>query len=526
MSLTDIRRLQGYLILYTLAAGLLGFVVLPALVSLMTPFRFKEVSRVGRSAFLLAFATGRVLVVIPLIIEGAKSLFAREKVASQDTDAAIDLLVPLGFPFPHLGRLLITLFIPFSAWYLGEPLAAGRYPELMGAAFFTHFASSSISIPFLLDLMELPNDMFQLFVVTGMYVDRLSNGLAAIYFLVFTVITTSLVHLGSRPRWRALGALAAGTALGLFVLVAATRSYLVYASRGAYDKTAVLGSMYLLENPTRYEVVPKEPNPVPLRKGQSHLERILARRTLRVGYQEDALPFSYTNVHGDLVGFDIDMMHRFARELDVGLEFVPASRRPVEEGLHNDHFDVAVGGLAGTVERSRDTPLSDPYLFVTMAFVVPDYRDEDFASLAGMNALGPLRIGVTSRGWFLDKLHDYLPEAEVVLLDAERDFFERRGAGADVDALLYSAEAGAAWTLVYPDFQVATPLPGTLSIPLVYPFAGRGDSAMDELMDHWVMLKTRDGTVQSVYDHWILGQGSRLTEPRWSILRDVLHWVD
>ena len=49
---------------------------------------------------------------------------------------------------------------------------------------------------------------------------------------------------------------------------------------------------------------------------------------------------------------------------------------------------------------------------------------------------------------------------------------------------------------------------------------------MDELMDHWVMLETHDGAIQGVYNHWILGRGSRLEKPRWSILRDVLHWVD
>jgi hypothetical protein len=37
---------------------------------------------------------------------------------------------------------------------------------------------------------------------------------------------------------------------------------------------------------------------------------------------------------------------------------------------------------------------------------------------------------------------DYLPQAEVVLLDSPREFFTREEA--DLDALLYSAEAGSA----------------------------------------------------------------------------------
>ena len=35
-----------------------------------------------------------------------------------------------------------------------------------------------------------------------------------------------------------------------------------------------------------------------------------------------------------------------------------------------------------------------------------------------------------------------------------------------------------------------------------------------------------DGTVDAVFDHWILGQGAMKKQPRWSIIRNVLHWID
>jgi hypothetical protein len=31
---------------------------------------------------------------------------------------------------------------------------------------------------------------------------------------------------------------------------------------------------------------------------------------------------------------------------------------------------------------------------------------------------------------------------------------------------------------------------------------------------------------QHLYDFWILGRGAASTEPRWSVIRDVLGWVD
>ena len=65
---------------------------------------------------------------------------------------------------------------------------------------------------------------------------------------------------------------------------------------------------------------------------------------------------------------------------------------------------------------------------------------------------------------------------------------------------------------------------GELAAPLKY--AGKPDAEMDEFIDNWVMLKRNDGTLDRIYDYWILGKGTELKEPCWSVIRDVLHWVD
>jgi hypothetical protein len=33
-----------------------------------------------------------------------------------------------------------------------------------------------------------------------------------------------------------------------------------------------------------------------------------------------------------------------------------------------------------------------------------------------------------------------------------------------------------------------------------------------------------DRTTSNLYQHWILGGGAKGTQPRWSIMRDILHW--
>jgi hypothetical protein len=39
-------------------------------------------------------------------------------------------------------------------------------------------------------------------------------------------------------------------------------------------------------------------------------------------------------------------------------------------------------------------------------------------------------------------------------------------------------------------------------------------------------MKEKDGTIQKAYDYWVLGKQFKKKQPRWSVIRDVLHWVE
>jgi ABC-type amino acid transport substrate-binding protein len=88
-----------------------------------------------------------------------------------------------------------------------------------------------------------------------------------------------------------------------------------------------------------------------------------------------------------------------------------------------------------------------------------------------------------------------------------------------------SAEVGSAWTLLYPEYQVVVPKPVLSLLPLGYAVA-LGDTEMADFLNHWIDLKRKDNTIEKTYNYWILGQGVTIKEPRWSIIRNVLHWVE
>ena len=54
----------------------------------------------------------------------------------------------------------------------------------------------------------------------------------------------------------------------------------------------------------------------------------------------------------------------------------------------------------------------------------------------------------------------------------------------------------------------------------------RGDRELLDYVNAIVELKKADGTIKKLYDYWVLGRFAADTQPRWSVIRNVLHWVD
>ena len=53
-----------------------------------------------------------------------------------------------------------------------------------------------------------------------------------------------------------------------------------------------------------------------------------------------------------------------------------------------------------------------------------------------------------------------------------------------------------------------------------------GDGEWLAYVNTWIELKKLDGTFASAYERWILGRAAKADQPRWSVIRDVLHWID
>ena len=74
-----------------------------------------------------------------------------------------------------------------------------------------------------------------------------------------------------------------------------------------------------------------------------------------------------------------------------------------------------------------------------------------------------LRVGILTDSQFARAVEQHVPGAETVVVPSTRWYFEEDH---DLDALLMSAEAGAAWTVLHPDYQVVIPTRRHLEMPL------------------------------------------------------------
>jgi Na+/H+-dicarboxylate symporter len=527
MTLQEIGRLQVYFATFIVAAMILTFWVLPMLVATLTPFTYKDVVGTSKDALVTGFATGKLFIILPILIQNCNDLFERYKQEHKDTASFVDIIVPVSFNFPTTGKLLTLLFILFCAWFTGNAVSVTAYPYLSFIGISSLFASSNMAIPFLLDSMQIPSDLYHLFILTGIINKRFATLLAGMNLLTFTLLATCAITGLLSINWRKLFRFALLSVVLTVGVVAGTRFVLSFSATDAYSKDKVLAGMHLLNDPVEvvlHKTAPSDFSVVD--KEKSHLKRILERGVLRVGYNPDRLPFTFFNNAGGLVGFDVEMAHRLAKELGVSLEFIPFEVDTMAKQLNGDHFDIIMAGVPMFTPRLETMSFSDPYLDVTFAFVVKDNRREEFATVEKIRGTRGHGLTFGVRGgyeYYSNRAKESLPLAKVVQLESYRDFFEDNTG--EVDALVTSAEVGSAWTLLYPEYQVVVPKPVLSLLPLGYAVA-LGNTEMADFLNHWIDLKKKDRTIEKTYNYWILGQGVTIKEPRWSIIRNVLHWVE
>jgi Na+/H+-dicarboxylate symporter len=524
MTIEEFGRLQVYLVSFNVGAIFLTFWVLPMLLAPVTPFKYRDVMGLTRDALVTAFTTGNLFVVLTVLTESCKELFAKYDLKQEKTDNYVDVIIPISFNFPNTGKLLMLLFILFASWFSGSSLSLTQYPTFVFAGLLSFFGGVDVAMPFMLDLMKIPTDMYQLYVVTGVINGRFATLLAAMNLVIFTLLATASVTGVMKISKKKLINYVVLTLVLTIGVIAVTRGYFSIAVKNVYERDHVIANMessvlklsrkvYKSAEEARRKVDP----------GKPVLQRIRETGVLRVGFHPGNMPFTYFSETGELIGFDVDMAQILAREMKVKLEFVPFDYKKMAAQLDAGLFDLIMAGILVTTPRLEKMTFSAPYMEGTICFIVRDYRRAEFATNEAVQSIPELKIGIPHEtGYFIPKLKAFLPQVDAVQVDSIEEYFTTNKN--QLDALLMEAEGGSAWTLRYPKFKVVVPKPAVSKIPIAYAVSSRNPEFAG-FMSQWVNLKRDSLEYPMLYDHWILGLDAEPKHPRWSIIRNVLGWV-
>ena len=525
VTLEELGRLQAYILSFILTAVLLAFWILPTVVTTFTQFSYKDLLKFTKDALVTAFATDSLFIVLPLLIENSKELFKKYGMDKKESGSVSDIMIPISFNFPLIGRMLSLLFVFFAAWFYGSPIHLIEYPKLVFTGFVSLFGKTYVALPFLLDVLHIPADIFELYHLTQIFNGRFATLVSAVHLLVLTILVTAAIQQNLIFRLKRL-LFNVGISLALIaVCIIGIRTIHSFSPGNEYTKDKIITGMHLLSEHAQTVVHASLPDPPPeTATDQSGLDRIRAEGTIRVGYHKDRLPFCYFNQNGDLVGFDIEMAHALADELSVDLELIPIEFETMDGQLNSGSLDIIMAGIPITTSLVERKTVSDSYMDVTLAVAVKDHRRREFMSIEKIKKMKSLRIGIPiGDRSFVGQLGSVLPNADIFAVGSVREFFQ--GKREDLDALIIGAEGGSAWTLIHPEFQIVIPEPITKIQPLGYPIA-RDDPDLLRLVNSWIELKKKDNTIARFYDYWILGIEAEERGPRWSVIRDVLRWVE
>jgi Na+/H+-dicarboxylate symporter len=522
ISLEELGRLQVYMLTYIGAALLLSFWILPGIVSAMTPIPFRRVISGTQDALLTAFATYNLLIVLPLLSERIKQMLQEVEMLDGDTESTADLIVPINFNLPNLGKLLALGFIPFAGWFSGAPISWDQYPQFLVSGLFSFFGEVVVALPFLLDLMRIPADTFQIFLAVDQFSGRFGTLLAGMHTVVLGLLTAAAVSGKLRVSWIRLGRHAIISVVLAVAIFGGLRLFFEYGVPQEYRQARALAELDLVSaRPTTRVFGIDEVEALAESDARKRVEVIRDRGILRVGYIYESLPFAYKRGSEELVGIEVDIVQMIAVNLGVSLDLVGIPREDIGEHLDSGRVDMVIGGLFATPDRALKFAFSDSYMEASLSFLVRDHRRREFSEWEDIRQMDGIKLALVDLPYYLRRAEAALPQAELTVVDSPKDFMT--APEGTFDAMLYSAEAGSAWTLLHPEFSVVIPDPEVVSVPVVFGLP-MGEPEFTNYVDAWINLNKSSGIITRLYDYWILGQGTKTGKKRWSVVHNVLGW--
>ena len=231
---------------------------------------------------------------------------------------------------------------------------------------------------------------------------------------------------------------------------------------------------------------------------ESALEQVLKRGSLRVG-MSTFVPWAMRNKTGKLIGFEIDVATRLARDMGVKVEFVPTKWDGIIPALLSGKFDVIIGGMGIRPDRNLKVNFSIPYDNTGMSMVAHKELAAGFNSLKDFNRTNVLlaaRLGSTA----VTAAKKFMPKAQLRMFDDESQAYQELLNGR-VHAVVGSAPMPRFQALKYPE-RLFLPLKNNFTREPIGFALKKGDFDTVNYLNNWIRVVDAEGWLKERKHYW------------------------
>ncbi|WP_159650708.1 transporter substrate-binding domain-containing protein [Vibrio atypicus] len=229
-----------------------------------------------------------------------------------------------------------------------------------------------------------------------------------------------------------------------------------------------------------------------------NLDKINDRGTLRVG-MSTFVPWAMRNTQGELIGFEIDVAKRLAADSGWKVEFVPTAWDGIIPALLAQKFDVIIGGMSVTPERSKSVLFTTPYSHSGVQVAANRELADGFSEFSDFNSRR-VKIAARRGAFTVQVARETFPKAKILQFDDDAQAFQEVING-NAHAVIASSPK--------PEHE-AVKNSDKLFIPFTErlskgneAFAVRlGESDKQAFFDNWIQARTDDGWLSERYEYW------------------------
>jgi ABC-type amino acid transport substrate-binding protein len=494
-------------------------------VSALAPVGHREVVVELRSALAIAAVTTLSVAALPFVVEATRKLADRCGITDPDREEIIRTNLSVAYPLGQLGNFFVYLFLVFAAYYYKVPVEsrdAALLPVMTLLSGFGSPTSAVNAVDFLSAWLTLPGGTRELYVELQT-ITRYGQVIVSVMAFAFLSVLVTLTYYGKLQL--RTGKLVAALVLPALAFVAIAwagnnvHGYFLEPAGIRYGALTLDPAVTRGVAATVLRATEAAPGTAPPASVGADIERIQQSGVLRVGYNAAAVPFAYFNDAGDLVGYDVAFAYDLARSLNVRLVLVPFEWPELERDLQAGRFDIAMSGIYASTQRLSMLSASTSYFQSPVALLVPTERAQRFRTRESILAMKGLRLAMSVDPVLHPLWQRLFPNAEISMVPDYRtppDFSK-------IDAAVWTLEQAAAFARSHPGITAV--VPEGLSNPFLLSYMmPPGSEVLVHFVNYWLELRRADGMRAREASYWIRGRPRAVPAPRWSIVRDVLHW--